>query len=417
MVLALLNKSQQSMRLLTAFFLFFTFVNASFGQIKYENGYFINNDNKRIECLIKNKDWKNNPTEFSYKLLDSSASEDGNLSFIKEFGIYNFSKYINADVKIDRSKLQATELIGNENPLWSQEKLFLKVLLEGRANLYCYDDGNGRRFFYSVNDTTTIQQLVYKKFRVNFLGKNTYGEQLSPIAENNTYKDQLLMDLSCPNSILESVEVLNYKTDDLVKYFIDFNKCMGVPIIEMTHQTKRSDLNLKLAPGINLSSISIPMINGFPALEFKRNVGYSFGLEFESLLPFNKDKWGIVFEPTFQFLTADAKNGVSYINYKFVEFPIGLRYYFYLNAVTKFYINGFYISNYGIDFKSKIELYPTMYYGITPSENWAFGGGMEHKRLSIETRYHTNRYLLRLFDVDSSRLSFILGYKIFTGKR
>ena len=54
------------MKSLTVIMLLFLIVTESFGQIKYEKGYFINNENKKIECLIKNKDWKNNPSEFSY---------------------------------------------------------------------------------------------------------------------------------------------------------------------------------------------------------------------------------------------------------------------------------------------------------------------------------------------------------------
>jgi hypothetical protein len=38
-----------------------------YSQISFENGYFVNEANKRIECLIKNIDWKDNPTDFKYK--------------------------------------------------------------------------------------------------------------------------------------------------------------------------------------------------------------------------------------------------------------------------------------------------------------------------------------------------------------
>jgi len=40
----------------------------SYSQISFEKGYFINNTNQRISCYIKNSDWKNNPTEFVYKI-------------------------------------------------------------------------------------------------------------------------------------------------------------------------------------------------------------------------------------------------------------------------------------------------------------------------------------------------------------
>ena len=40
----------------------------SYSQVNYEKAYFIDNDNVRTECFIKNKDLYNNPNTFEYKL-------------------------------------------------------------------------------------------------------------------------------------------------------------------------------------------------------------------------------------------------------------------------------------------------------------------------------------------------------------
>lgn len=37
-----------------------------YSQISFQKGYYIDNTNQKINCLIKNIDWKNNPTEFEY---------------------------------------------------------------------------------------------------------------------------------------------------------------------------------------------------------------------------------------------------------------------------------------------------------------------------------------------------------------
>lgn len=200
------------MRTLAALLLLFFFVSQSYGQ--FEKGYLITKDNKRTECLIKKKDLKINPTEFSYKLDNSSAIEVGDITSVIEFGIPGSCKFIKADVKIDRSSTLATALIGNEHPDWSQEQLFLKVIVEGKANLYAYDGKTGKKFFYSVIDKdSAINQLVYKRF---FIG--------SSVAENNSFKNQLLTDLNCPNVKLEDVEDLTYTTEDLGQYFESYNK-------------------------------------------------------------------------------------------------------------------------------------------------------------------------------------------------
>ena len=57
-------------KLLFLFTTIFTF--NCYSQISFENGYFIDNNNQKINCLIKNLDWEKNPTEFKYKLSESS---------------------------------------------------------------------------------------------------------------------------------------------------------------------------------------------------------------------------------------------------------------------------------------------------------------------------------------------------------
>ena len=65
-----------------------------YSQISFEKGYYIDNSNQKTNCLIKNIDWKNNPTQFEYKLSENSESKKKTIESIKEFGINNISKYI-----------------------------------------------------------------------------------------------------------------------------------------------------------------------------------------------------------------------------------------------------------------------------------------------------------------------------------
>lgn len=75
----------------------------SYSQIVFENGYFINESNQKIDCLIKNNDWKNNPIEFKYKTSNIDSIQSAAIQTIKEFGINGVFKYIRAEVEIDRS--------------------------------------------------------------------------------------------------------------------------------------------------------------------------------------------------------------------------------------------------------------------------------------------------------------------------
>ena len=69
---------------------FITF--SSYSQVEFEQGYLINNDGKRLECLIKNVDWKNSPTKFQYKLNENSEPITASIDGVSEFGV-GFHKF------------------------------------------------------------------------------------------------------------------------------------------------------------------------------------------------------------------------------------------------------------------------------------------------------------------------------------
>jgi hypothetical protein len=118
-------------------------------QITFEKGYYIDNSGQKIECLIKNMDWRTNPTDFKYKGSESDKSREASLEDVQEFGVYNVSKYIRSKVKIDRSPNQLDKLANGKDPIFEEEILFLKVLLEGKANLYLYQESDHFLFFYT----------------------------------------------------------------------------------------------------------------------------------------------------------------------------------------------------------------------------------------------------------------------------
>ena len=72
-------------------------------QIKFEKGYLITNDGERKEVLIKNKDWLNNPTEFTYKIAESTEEITGNIANVKEFQVYGYNKLVRYKGKVDVS--------------------------------------------------------------------------------------------------------------------------------------------------------------------------------------------------------------------------------------------------------------------------------------------------------------------------
>lgn len=142
------------------FYLTLTILIISFtlrSQIKFEKGYFIDNQNKKTECLIKNLDWKNNPTNFEYRLSESEESSKKTIDEINEFGIYGESKYIRANVKADLSSTELSSLNFSKEQNFIQVDLFLKVLVEGAGSLYYYEENAVQKFFYKTSEKNNIE--------------------------------------------------------------------------------------------------------------------------------------------------------------------------------------------------------------------------------------------------------------------
>lgn len=396
------------------FFLFILFLSTvhTFGQISFEKGYFIDSDNRKTDCLIKNDDWKNNPTEFIYKVAGSDLPEKATIDTIKEFGIYNFSSYKRSKVKIDRSGEDNNNLTDNPSPVWSEEEVFLKVLFNGKASLFYYKDDHSEKFFYSIADTN-ITQLIYRK----------YLDEQKHIVISNRFRQQLWLDIKCTNATLSSVEKINYNHKDLEKYFITYSKCMGDNSVEPNAKLERDWINLKIAPGINIATITMDnSVNYDKTWSFINNTSFRIGVEAEFVLPFKKNKWAVLVEPTFQSFKDTDESGTetSTVNFNSIEFPVGLRYNIFLNEELKMYLNGIFISKQSLNFNSKIDLAVdpdhSITLDITAGPSFAFGGGVEYKRASAEIRYYTNREILNDYQTWFSkytRVSLILGYKIF----
>jgi hypothetical protein len=94
--------------------------------------------------------------------------------------------------------------------IYKEEEVFLKVLIEGKATLYSFDD----KYFYS-KDGSKIEQLIFKE----------YLNDYSQILKNNRYKQQLWSDLKCSTINMSKVENLEYKKNELISFFIMYNEC------------------------------------------------------------------------------------------------------------------------------------------------------------------------------------------------
>ncbi|TDX93010.1 outer membrane beta-barrel protein [Chryseobacterium daecheongense] len=391
-------------------------------QIKFENGYVINNSGEKQEVLIKNSEWKNNPKEIEYRLSNTSEVKKENTNNIKEFGVGTY-RFVREKVKIDRSSLKLTDISEKKEPEFHEETLLLRYLIDGKADLLSYEQDDIRRFFYRV-DNSEIKQLVYKNYNI---GNGN-------IAYNEEYKDQISADLKCGITGNE-IDNAKYSKKDFVNIFSKFNECSAgsagsdIKNTDYTAQTTKRDIfNVTIRPGVNSSSLSIGNDNlRVRNTDFDSELNFRIGVEFEYIFPFNKNKWSAFVEPTYQSYKSSKEvsfdGGFSSIltatrsvEYSSIEVPIGIRHYFFLNDQSKFFVDFAYV----IDFSSKkshIDLEYDNHLNISSGNNIALGVGYKYNdRFSAEFRYLSPRSFLDdyvYWQSEYKTISLVLGYTLF----
>jgi hypothetical protein len=393
-------------------------VNA-YSQNTFEKGYFINNNDQKTECLIKNKDWKSNPSDFEYKVSENSEINIVDIKSAKEFGIYTFSKYVRSTVKLDKSSENINDLSTEKEPAFVEELLFLKVLVEGKSNLYHYLDSNLQRFFYN-KENSNIEPLVYKK----------YLPTPNRIEDNNQFKKQLWIDLKCPTIGVNTLESLRYQKNSLIDFFVKYNNCNNSEVVKYERKENKNLFHLTLNAHLNSSSLSVynSTFTRNKTTEFGPEMSLGFGVEAEYIFPFNNNKWSVFIEPTYQYFNSEKitddyyvpeKKIVSTVAYSSIEVPIGIRHYFFLKNNSKLFVNAAYVFDF--NFKSTLELYKLdSYYNslvVSSLNNMAFGVGYKFKeKYRVETRYETSRTIIGSYihwTSSYSTFSVLLGYSLF----
>lgn len=383
-----------------------------FAQINFESGYYINNQDVKINCLIKNVDWNSCPNSFEYKFNENSIVETAVIKDVKEFGIPNTFKYKRYTVEIDRSSNIISELSTSKAPELNNETLFLKELVSGSAILYKYSDQNIIRYFVRKSDSKNVVQLIYKLYAT--IDGLSYGK-------NEAYKQQLFLEYNCKQKKASSFKTVKYNEKSLTNYFQEHNICRGTNTVDDYVKESRDWFNLRVRPGVSFSELLIDSPYEYPAdFSFGNKTTFRFGVEAEFVLPFNKNKWSIFIEPTYQYYKGDVTEDYYLrtqkitIDYQSVEIPLGVGYRMFLNDNNSLILKVSYVSDFNK--KAQIEFEASSNFDISTSNNLSYAFGYEFKnKFSIELKYQQRDLLGKYAAWHSTynNTSLILGYKLF----
>jgi len=223
-------------------FLLLIFSLITIGQIKFEPGYYINNNDEKINCLIKNEDWFGSPKNIEIKLKEDSESITKDINQVKSFEVAHH-RYNKFKVLYDRSYFESGVPGPSNIPDYIHKTALLKVIVEGKVSLFKMGDEN--RFYFQV-EGSDIEHLIYKKY----LDDNI-------IKQNNAYKSQLLdkMQGDCVNVL--DVNDLKFVENDLKNLIVKYNECYGGSSFVNAKKRNRNLFNLHIKPGIRYSNLKV----------------------------------------------------------------------------------------------------------------------------------------------------------------
>jgi hypothetical protein len=373
-------------------------------QSRYKSGYIIDNDGKRSDVAIFDKDWTQSPEDITYRIAGRAEPRKGRIDEVREFKVGD-NKFVRFQVKMDVSSQDQENLSENNDPEWQTRTVFLKQIVEGKADLYRFRDPKLELFFFSL-DNADVEQLVYKKVRITAANSGRNADvRPAGYAENLFYKSQLAARVSCGDSTA-SDRMPQYQQSALQKYFERFNACNGEKVVQ---KDSTSNFSVALTAGWDFATYRYEDIALPSPLGDNNDPGFQVGVAAEFTLPFNNRKWSILAQPTYQ--SSIGSNPDRY--HQSVEIPLGVRHFFYLQSLDLF-VNGLVVLDIPIKYEATKAASPLPEAKVTSGIAIcaAAGGGIRFKQFTLEGRYYIQRSYTDFYVAQYSKMSVILGYRL-----
>lgn len=376
------------MLLLLAFCLGFNL----YAQDKFQKGYFVDNDGKKVLALIQNENWDASPESFNYKFFDTGKVTTLTLKDAQEFSIDNLYKFKRVDVNVDNASDNDNDLSSNKTPQYTTKAVFLKIVVESdQVSLFEYKTENQLRFFYQKGNQ-----------KVTLLRYNKYKKSGEGVAENNEFRAQLRNIIS--SSCREIPDDIPYTLIKLGDYIVSSNNCnrSDKKQVDFRAYESHKDWQFKFKAGVGQSSLDV--INRTGVTGQVERTSIRIGFELEHFLKFKNKNWSVFLEPTYNSITDDLIG----INYNSLELPAGIRYYIKLSPKSYVFLNG----GVSLDFAGSSTI------GNQPLSSGVagfYGAGYSfNKKLSLEVRNYTERRLnptdINVLEVNQTNFAAILGY-------
>lgn len=411
--------------------LLFAILFASISYAQEKKGYYINNNNEKVEGYIRSAAILN-PATVSFKPLSGGDFAALNLNNVTEYGIDNEVKLQKHTVDVDMTG--GNQVAGSKESVWNKMDIFLNVITEGDATLYSYTMNNVVRYFYSVKSKDIApKQLIYKKFQ----------ESSGPVKENHSFRQQLYADLKCEGQTDRSFLKVNYYQDELTDVVKKFNACnssgtstdAGTSKTFAKNEEKKVAIKFTLYAGADFTNIKVSTDQSNLTSTEENTTSPGIGAElalrilkgdYEFFTRFEYEKLKATVENTYSFSSYNTVTETHMLEADVLNFYLGARKNFAIGAQNKIFVDAaLCISNPIGDW----EMYRKAYNaggnyvmsgridGLRTSFSVNFGVGyVFNDKYGIAVRYDTNRNMFGGISTSDetkiSKLSLNLRYTI-----
>ncbi len=350
---------------------------SAFAQITYDPAYFVKNDTDTVRCLIRNLDWRNSPTDFEYKLTESSEVMIAVVDEVSEFGFVGGNKYVRYRGNINLFDQNPAYYTTSKEMDLAPMSVFLKVLLEGKASLWIYENSGQYQYVMKLQGQEP-ELLLYKVYMDN-----------KAMREVHTYRKQLYRGLFSEQLVQRDYYGVDYERNDFIRLFEKYNKLNGGASVAYQKEKRKANLALSV---VGLATINeVEFYNSLDTYRFDKEQVFTpgVGLQLEAMLPFNRNKWSLLFETSFSSYKVSQvyqNRGVHQYELKSnsLNLNFGPRYYFFLKSGDdRIFINPY--IGYRVQLGSSLSLdnierdiYGTLIFG--------FEAGYRHKRWTAGIR-------------------------------
>ncbi|HLN95445.1 MAG TPA: hypothetical protein VK183_07395 [Flavobacterium sp.] len=325
------------------YLLFLSF--SSFSQTRFLDGYYINKQGARAECLVAQADYdKANDTgaQLEFRKDASAPIETISMSEVKEFGIGTVMKFIRAEVELEDSSLYDASLPVSGEPLWKVKSLLLRVWVEGNASLYSYLSEKGEKFFFSVADKgISITQLLFMRW---------HPEEVV-FKERKDFQQQLFRNLACVGWPVADFKKLTYDERDLRRFFQQANaKCGGGSSFLVFRNNVDNPFQIRLTAEMALRTMRISASNSVGEYLNDSFAAFNPGIECE-IVAFSGRFTGVVGIDFFKLnatpdpiITPGSVPNIYYetssrIDMAVINVPIGARYYIWNSIRNRVFVD------------------------------------------------------------------------------